>query len=140
VSSCAPCHYLKEEPACLFIYLKCPFVYPTCLIKETMLSEPNELENYVEEFLKKLMVDRPISEGIQASSNRGLQYSPSTGHHFGHVNPVIKQQSNHYGDLANEKKIPSTLPKYIPPLVGVVNHDSIHRDFEYSIFTTYIPK
>jgi hypothetical protein len=32
------------------------------------------------------------------------------------------------------------LPIYIPPLTGVVNRDSIPRDFEYTMVTTYLPK
>jgi hypothetical protein len=55
-----------------------------------MLSEPSELEKSVEEVLKKLMTDRPISKGIQASSTRGLQASPLTGHHSGRVNLVTE--------------------------------------------------
>jgi hypothetical protein len=105
-----------------------------------MSGEPSELEKSVEEVLKKLMADRPISEGIQASSTRGLQASPSTGRRSGRVNPVTEQRSKHRGDLANAKQIPSILPEYIPPLAGVVNHDSIPRDFEYFVFTAYIPK
>jgi hypothetical protein len=32
------------------------------------------------------------------------------------------------------------LSEYIPPLVGAVNHDSIPRDFEYTLITVYILK
>jgi hypothetical protein len=105
-----------------------------------MSGEPSELEKSVEEVLKKLMADRPISEGIQASLTRGLQASPSTRHHSGHVNPMTEQRSKHRGDLANVKQIPSILPEYIPPLAGVVNRDNIPQDFEYVMFTAYIPK
>jgi hypothetical protein len=35
--------------------------------------------------------------------------------------------------------IPSILPDYIPPLVGTVNHDSVPRDFNYTLVTTYLP-
>jgi hypothetical protein len=71
------------------------------------------------------MVDRPISEGVQVSSTRGLQASPSTGHRSGHVNPGTEQRSKHHDDLANAKQILSILPEYIPPLAGIVNHDNI---------------
>jgi hypothetical protein len=37
---------------------------PVCL-KVRMSGEPSELEKSVEEVLKKLMDDRPISEGVQ---------------------------------------------------------------------------
>jgi hypothetical protein len=53
-----------------------------------MLGEPNELEKSVEEFLKKLMADRPISEGIQASSSRGLVMSPRLSPVVNHVYEV----------------------------------------------------
>jgi hypothetical protein len=36
--------------------------------------------------------------------------------------------------------IPSILPKYIPPLSGPANRDSIPRDFDYAVVTTYLPK
>jgi hypothetical protein len=63
------------------------FVYPACLLKSIMSGEPSELDNSLEEVLKKLMADIPISEGLHASSTRGLQASPSTGRHSGCVNP-----------------------------------------------------
>jgi hypothetical protein len=105
-----------------------------------MSSEPNDLEKSVKEFLKKLMANRPVYEGIQASSTRGMQDSPSTGCRSTCMNLLTEQRSKHRGDLANAKKIPSILPEYILPLVGVVNHDSMPHDFEYSMFTAYTPK
>jgi hypothetical protein len=38
------------------------------------------------------------------------------------------------------KKIPSILPYYIPPLVGVVNHENIPQYYEYTLITAYILK
>jgi len=32
------------------------------------------------------------------------------------------------------------LPNYIPPLVGMVSRDSVPRDFDYTLITTYLPK
>jgi hypothetical protein len=32
------------------------------------------------------------------------------------------------------------LPEYILPLVDAVNHDSVPRDFKYTLVTTYLPK
>jgi hypothetical protein len=40
----------------------------------------------------------------------------------------------------NDKWISTILPTYIPPLSGVVNHDSIPRDFEYTLVTVYLLK
>jgi hypothetical protein len=62
------------------------------------------------------------------------------GHHSGCVNPVTVQRSKHRDDLANVKQIPTILPNYIPPLAGMVNHDSIPRDYEYTMLTAYILK
>jgi hypothetical protein len=42
--------------------------------------------------------------------------------------------------LANAKLIPSILPDYIPPLAGAVSHDSVPRDFDYTLITAYLPK
>jgi hypothetical protein len=72
VSSCASCCYLELDPTCPFGYPACSFVYPAFPLKAIMSGEPSELEKSVEEVLKKLMVDRMISEGIQDSSTRGL--------------------------------------------------------------------
>jgi hypothetical protein len=90
-----------------------------------MSGEPSELEKIVEEVLKKIMANRSIFEGVQASSTRGLQASPSTELRSNRFNPIVEQRSKHRGDLANAKQIPSILLDYIPPMVGVVNRDSI---------------
>jgi hypothetical protein len=42
--------------------------------------------------------------------------------------------------LVNAKLIPSILPNYIPPLAGTVSHDSVLRDFDYTLITAYLPK
>jgi hypothetical protein len=134
VSRCAirP-HHLLFTP--LFVRLP----RPACLIVR-MSTERTELEKFVEEVLKKFMDDKSMSEGVHASSTRGIQYSPSTGQISGHVNPAIEKRSKHRGDLANAKQIPSILPDYIPPLVGAVNCDKIPWDLKYNLITVYIPK
>jgi hypothetical protein len=103
-----------------------------------MSGEPSELEKYIEKFLRKIMVDKMIY--VQALSTRELQASPLNGLRFGHFNPVTEQRSKHHDDLDNEKKILSILPDYIPPLAGVINHENIPRDYEYTLITMYIPK
>jgi hypothetical protein len=105
-----------------------------------MLGEPTELENSIEEVLKKFMVDIAMSEGLQASLTRGLQASPSTGHCSGCVNPTTEQRSNQRGDMVNVKQIPSILLDYIPLLAGMVNRDRIPHDYEYILITAYILK
>jgi hypothetical protein len=37
-----------------------------------MSGEPSELDKFVEEVLKKIMDERPIFEGVQAFSTRGI--------------------------------------------------------------------
>jgi hypothetical protein len=113
---------------------------PTYLLTVRMSVECTELEKFVEEVLKKFMDDKAMSEGIQASSTRGLQASPSTGCRSGHVNPATEKRSKHRDDLANAKQIPSVLPDYIPPLAGAVNHDNIPWDFEYTLITCIHPE
>jgi hypothetical protein len=36
--------------------------------------------------------------------------------------------------------IPYILPDYIPPLASVVIHDSVPRNFDYTLITAYLPK
>jgi hypothetical protein len=106
-----------------------------------MLGEPSDFVKSVEEVVRKLIADKPVYEGIQASSTRGLQASPSTEScRSARINLVTEQRSKHRNDLANAKQIPSIMPEYILPLAGGVNHDNIPHDFEYYVFTAYIPK
>jgi hypothetical protein len=42
--------------------------------------------------------------------------------------------------MENAKLVPSILPAYIPPLSGVINRDSVPRDFEYTLVTAYLSK
>jgi hypothetical protein len=78
-----------------------------------------------------------MSEGVQVSSTRGLQASPSTGRRFGWINPATEHRSKHRGDLANAKKILSILPYYIPPLDSMVNQKNNPCDFDYTLITVH---
>jgi len=93
-----------------------------------MSGEPSELENSIEEFIKKIMAYIPISKGIHAFLTRGLQASPSTEHRSTRINPKIEHRSKQRGDLANTKSIPSILNEYVLPMASVVNCDSIPQD------------
>ena len=75
--SCASCRYLELDP--------------TYLLKARMSGEPSELDKFVKEVLKKIMADRSISKGIQASSTRGLRASPLIGCHSSRVNPITEK-------------------------------------------------
>jgi hypothetical protein len=81
-----------------------------------------------------------MSVGVQASSMRGVQASPSTARGSGPSRAVIEKRTKHRDDLVNAKLIPSILPDYIPPLAGVVSRDSVPRDFDYTLITAYLPK
>jgi hypothetical protein len=105
-----------------------------------MLIEPNDLEKFFEEVLRKHMADILVSKVIQVSTTRVLWDSPSTGCCSTRINLGTEQRRKHHCDLANMKQIPPILPEYILPLAGVVNRDSIPHDFEYSMFTVYILK
>jgi hypothetical protein len=102
-----------------------------------MSGEHSALEKSMEEILLDLMAERVMSAGIQVSSTRGLQASPSSGRRSSCTN---EKRSKHHDDLDNMKKIPSVLPDYIPPLACTVNCDSIPHEFEYMLITAYIPK
>jgi hypothetical protein len=110
-----------------------------------MSDELSAAEKIVEEVLIDLMTERVMSEremsaSIQASSTRGVQASPSTTRGVGSSRPSAEKRTKHKDDLANVNLIPTILPDYISPLVGAVSRDSVPRDFEYSMITTYLPK
>jgi hypothetical protein len=52
----------------------------------------------------------------------------------------VERRTEHKDDIANRKLVPSILPTYIPPLSDVINRDSVPRDLEYTLVTTYLPK
>jgi hypothetical protein len=105
-----------------------------------MSSEHSVVEKSVEEILIDLMAEKVMSAGAHASLTRGLQASPSTAHRYGPSQTATKKISKHCDDLANAKLISSILPDYIPRLAGAVSHDSVPRDFEYTLITAYLPK
>jgi hypothetical protein len=104
-----------------------------------MSDDISAVENSIEEILIDLMAEKVMSAGVQASSTRGLEASPSTAQRRS-SRPAAEKRSKHRDDLANVKLIPSILPDYIPPLAGVVSHDSVPRDFDYTVITAYLPK
>jgi hypothetical protein len=109
-----------------------------------MSDELTALEESITEVLLDLMTERVISErrmstGVQASSTRGVQASPSTAR-AGTSRAGAERRTKHKDDIANAKLVPSILPAYIPPLSGEINRDSVPRDFEYTLVTAYLPK
>jgi hypothetical protein len=105
-----------------------------------MLDELNTAKKCVEEVLIDLMAKKVMYVGIQYSSTRGVQTSPSTTRGYGPFRAAAEKRTKHRYDLVNEKLIPTILPHYIPPLVGAVSRDSVPRDFDYTLVTAYLPK
>jgi hypothetical protein len=105
-----------------------------------MSDELNATEKIVEEVLIDLMDEKIMSTSIQASSTRGVQASPSTSRGSRPSRVITEKRTKHRDDLENAKLIPTILPDYIPPLADAVIHDSVTRDFEYTMVTAYLPK
>jgi hypothetical protein len=90
-----------------------------------MSDELTAVEESVMEVLLDLMTERVMSErgvstGVQASSTRGLSASSSTTR-AGPFRPVDEKRTKHRDDLMNAKLISSILPTYLPPLSGTIN-------------------
>jgi hypothetical protein len=80
-----------------------------------MSDELNAVEKVVEEVLIDLMAERVMSErrmsaGVQASSMGGVQASPSTSHGAGPSRTTTKTRTKHRDDIANAKLIPRIFP------------------------------
>jgi hypothetical protein len=110
-----------------------------------MSDELNVVKKEVEEVLIDLMAERVMSNrrmfaGVQASSTIGVQASPSTSHEAGPSRTMTETRTKHRDDIANAKLILHIFSVYIPPLSGKINHDSVPRDFEYTLITVYLPK
>jgi hypothetical protein len=74
------------------------------------------------------MSERGMSIGVQESSKRGAQATPSTAR-VGTSRADAERRTKHKDDIANAKLVPSILPFYIPPLSSVINRDNVPRDF-----------
>jgi hypothetical protein len=105
-----------------------------------MLDEPSAAKKVVEQFLINLMDEKLMSAGIQVSSMRGAQASPSNPHRYGPSQPTVKKRTKHRDDLVNVNLILTILPDYISPLVGVMSCDNVSREFDYTIVVVYLPK
>jgi hypothetical protein len=109
-----------------------------------MSKELNAVEESMTEVLldlmtERVMLERGFSIGVQTSSMRGLPTSLSIARSKPSW-PSDEKRTKHRDNLTNDKLIPSILPTYIPPLSGVVNCDSIPRDFGYALVTLYLLK
>jgi hypothetical protein len=109
-----------------------------------MSDKLTAVEELVTEVLLNLMTERVMSErglstGLQASSMRGLLASPSTSQ-ARPSRPADEKRTKHKDNLMNSKLISSILPAYLPRLSDTISRDSVPRDFEYKLFTAYLPK
>jgi hypothetical protein len=86
-----------------------------------MSGDFSAVEKSIEEILIDLMDEKVMSTGVQASSTRGVQASPSTARGSGPSRDATEKRTKHRDDLENVKLIPSILPDYIPPLAGAVS-------------------
>jgi hypothetical protein len=86
------------------------------------------------------MSERVMFVGVQESSKKGVQASPSTAHRAGPSPPSAEKRTKHKANLANAKLILTIMCDYILPLVGMVSRDSVPRDFEYNMVIAYLPK
>ena len=110
-----------------------------------MSDELSVVEKVVEKIFIDLMAKRVMSErrmptGVQASSSGGVQASPSTACRAGPSRTTTETRTKHKDNIANAKLIPCILSVYIPPLNNNINRNSVPRDFEYTLITTYLPK
>jgi hypothetical protein len=109
-----------------------------------MSNELSTAEKIVEEVLIDLMAERVMSKrgmstGVQALSLGVLLASLSIAR-AGPSQTPLERRSKLINDFATVNMIPRILPKYIPPPSGLVNRDSIPRDFNYVVVTAYLPK
>jgi hypothetical protein len=105
-----------------------------------MSDKLSTIENSVEEVIIELMAENVMSIGIQASSMQGVQASPLTAHGSGPSRAAHEKRTKHRDELVNAKLIPSILPDYITPMDGVVSHDSVPRNFNYTFIMMYLLK
>jgi hypothetical protein len=110
-----------------------------------MSEEVSTLEEYAKKVLidlmtKKVMSERRMFAGVQASSTGGVQDFPSTARRAGTSKTMTEERMKHRDDIVNAKLIPNILPAYLPPLRGAINRHSVPRDFDYALVMAYLPK
>jgi hypothetical protein len=105
-----------------------------------MSEELSAIEESMKEVLIDLMNERVMYVGVQASSTRGVQASPSTARGSRPSRPTAQKRIKHRDGLENVKLIPTILPDYVLPLASAMSRDSVPRYFEYTMVTAYLPK
>jgi hypothetical protein len=110
-----------------------------------MSEDLSAFEESVKEVLidlrtENVMLEIRMSAGVQASSTRGFQDSPSTACGVGTSRTKTKARTKHRENIVNAKLILSILPAYLPPLSSSINQDSVPRYFDYFLVMKYLPK
>jgi hypothetical protein len=103
-----------------------------------MSGDLSAVDKSIADILIDLMTEKFMSARIQAPLTGAFQASPSVARRSSRI--TIEKISKHRDDLENVKQILSVLPDYIPPLAGVVSHDSVLHDLKYTLITAYLPK
>jgi hypothetical protein len=86
------------------------------------------------------MSERRMSAGVQVSSTRGVQASPSStcGERTSRI--VTETRTKNIDDIVNAKLILSILPTYLPPLSSTINRDNVPKYFDYALVIAYLLK
>jgi hypothetical protein len=110
-----------------------------------MSDELSTVEKVFEQFLidlmdERVMSERSMSSSVKASLTGGVQASPSTSRGAGPSRTTTETITKHKDNIANANLIPCILSIYIPPLSGNINHESVPREFKYTLITGYLLK
>jgi hypothetical protein len=108
--------------------------------EELSVLEESMKEVLVDLRMEKIMSERRMSAGVQASSISGVQASPSTTHGARNSIIVTETRMKHIDDITNDKLILRILLAYLPPLSGSINRDNVPRNFYYALVMAYLPK
>ena len=103
--------------------------------KELSVLEESAKEVLADLRTEKIMSERRMYAGVQASSTGGVQDSPSTARGVGNSRTTTEARTKHRDAIVNAKLILSILPACLPPLSGAINQDSVPRDFDYALIT-----
>jgi hypothetical protein len=91
-----------------------------------MSEELSALEEYGKEVLidirtEKVMPEKRMFAGVQASSTEGVQACPSISHGAGSSRTTPEARTKHRDNILNAKLISRILIVYLPPLSGSIN-------------------
>jgi hypothetical protein len=88
--------------------------------EELSIAEKAAEEVLIDLMTERVMSERGVSIGVQASLTRGLQASLSTAR-ARPSRPADEKCTKHRDDIMNAKMILRILPAYLPPLSDAIN-------------------